>query len=197
MTTDTPPGPVHLAEEVFRLAGEFNAAVRNAYEAGVRVTLEVKPHTVTPCSPTTLVVEPAPSLSVNVTLSLQTDPILPALVSPPCARIPEESWAIGSNETSVRWPVIVDKTTGVEICDIAQSYDIGAPEHDPERREAMRLANLIVAAPKMLKALLLSQQHEALPADRGGAHGPKGMARARFVTARRYAIDLAFGKVKP
>lgn len=69
-----------------------------------------------------------------------------------------------------------------EICEISDLYD-----------EWRANADLIVAAPDLLAALLLHVAYESTPADRGGNDGPKGKAWTAFIEARDKAIAKAKG----
>lgn len=60
----------------------------------------------------------------------------------------------------------------------------------PSERQAADVA-LIAAASDLLEPIRLRHAYEALPADRGGNDGPKGMARKRWLDAEAAALAKA------
>jgi hypothetical protein len=64
----------------------------------------------------------------------------------------------------------------------------------PLKNEAWANALLAAAATDLIEALRLHLAYEQVPADRGGANGPKGKAWAAYVAARDHAVAKAEGR---
>lgn len=62
---------------------------------------------------------------------------------------------------------------------------------DGEPELARNQARLIAAAPELLEALMLFDAYLALPQDRGGPTGPKGLAHQAWIDAKNAAIAKA------
>ena len=61
----------------------------------------------------------------------------------------------------------------------------------PTTPEALANARLIAAAPELLEALMLFDAYLAIPQDRGGPTGPKGLAHQAWIDAKNAAIKKA------